>query len=133
MNKKSEKHVWEESKLGRRIRREIVSHHYRFYPEGRLNLLLHSMPKTLIENSLSGLKIREWNLEQPQILERSEGGIWEKSEPERESPEFFLKTLPKSLNHICIRQMPIPHLRTKGMNKDVSCYSEKKCLEFKFG
>lgn len=51
---KVNKQILEESKLGKRIRRGWVFHHYKFYPEGRPKLALHSMP--LIENSLSGLK-----------------------------------------------------------------------------
>lgn len=70
---KVSKQILEESKLGRRIRREWVFHYYKFCPEGRSKLALKSMPNTLIENSLCGLK-NQRNLEQPQILKSWEGG-----------------------------------------------------------
>ena len=110
---KVNKQILEESKLGRRIRRGWVFHHYKFYPEGRPKLAPHSMPQTLIQNSLSGPK--NWQMEFRAIAGPETLRGWgEGCEPERESWIPFINSAQDSeLGHIWRDQTPVPQLKAK--------------------
>lgn len=121
------------SKLGRRIKRGWVSHRYRFYPKGRLKLVLYSTPKTLIGNSLPGLNNQRMEFRTTTDPGKFRGWNLRKKWARKGKLQILCVNSAQVSEPYMNRAYSNTSAKDKRTEQRFELLPRKKCLQFKFG